>query len=80
MRRALKTMGIKCSPAVVKPFVSESNAAKRVDWCKERLDWTVSDWNKVVWFNKSKFQIFGLDRILNISYTTHIRVCIEFIC
>jgi transposase len=47
VRRALKKVGIKCSPAVVKPFVSEINTAKRVEWCKERLNWTVKDWEKV---------------------------------
>jgi transposase len=59
VRRALKTMGIKCSPAVVKPFVSDSNAAKRVDWCKERLDWTVSDWEKVCWSDEASVEVRG---------------------
>lgn len=49
VRRALKKAGIKCHPAVVKPYVSESNAAKRVAWCKERLNWKVKDWEKVCW-------------------------------
>jgi transposase len=54
VRRALKKVGIKCCSAVVKPFVSETNTAKRVEWCKERLHWTVEDWEKVC------YEYFGL--------------------
>ena len=47
VRRTLKKQGVKCHAAAVKPFVSETNAAKRVTWCKERLSWKNSDWEKV---------------------------------
>ena len=47
VRRTLKKQGIKCHAAAVKPFVSETNAAKRVAWCKERLNWKIEDWEKV---------------------------------
>jgi transposase len=47
VRRALNEQGIKCHAAAVKPFVSISNAAKRVTWCQERLNWKVKDWKKV---------------------------------
>ena len=47
VRRALKKQGIKCHAAAVKPFVSETNAAKRVAWCKERLNWKIKDWEQV---------------------------------
>jgi transposase len=47
VRRVLKKQGIKCHAAAVKPFVSETNAAKRVAWCKERLHWKIKDWEKV---------------------------------
>ena len=50
VRRALKDQGIQCHPAAVKPFVSKKNAAKRVAWCKERLNWKVEDWEKVNYF------------------------------
>ena len=51
VQRALKEQGIKCHAAAVKPFVSETNAAKRVAWCQERLNWTIEDWEKVcIWF------------------------------
>src|SRR5207245_8326030 len=47
VRCIVKKQGIKCHAAAVKPFVSETNAAKRVAWCKERLNWKIKDWEKV---------------------------------
>lgn len=47
VRHALKAQGIKCHPAAIKPFISEVNAAKRVAWCKERINWKIKDWEKV---------------------------------
>ena len=44
VRCTLKDQGIKCHAAAVKPFVSEINAAKRVAWCQERLNWIIEDW------------------------------------
>ena len=38
VRHTLKKQGIKYHAAVVKLFVSETNAVKRVAWCKERLN------------------------------------------
>lgn len=47
VRRVLKKQDVKCHVAAIKPFVSETNAAKRVTWCKERLNWKIEDWEKV---------------------------------
>lgn len=47
VRRVLKKQGIKSHAAAIKPFVSETNAAKRVAWCQERLNWEIKDWEKV---------------------------------
>ena len=48
--RALKEQGINCHPAAKKPFVSNKNAIKRVEWCMARLDWKVEDWEKVSYY------------------------------
>lgn len=58
-RRAIKATGIKSCPAVVKPFVSEKNAARRVEWCKERLKWTMKDWSKVCWSDECSVEVQG---------------------
>ena len=47
VRCTLKKQGIKYHTAAVKPFMSKTNAAKRVAWCKERLSWKIEDWEKV---------------------------------
>ena len=47
IRRVLKKQGITSCAAAIKPFVSETNAAKRVAWCQERLNWEIKDWEKV---------------------------------
>src|SRR4051812_26652825 len=59
VRRALKEQGIKCHPAAVKPFISKKNAAKRVAWCKERLDWKIKNWEKICWSDESSVEIQG---------------------
>lgn len=33
----------------------------RLNWTKERKDWTMTDWNKVIWSDESKFNLFGSD-------------------
>ena len=47
VRRKLKAEGITCHAAAIKPFVSDANALKRVEWCKKRLHWKIEDWEKV---------------------------------
>ena len=42
-----------------KPLVSDANKAIRLAWCRERKDWTVDDWRKVIWSDESKFIIFN---------------------
>ena len=38
-----------------KPFISEANRVKRVAWCRERLNWTIEEWAKVLWSDESPF-------------------------
>ena len=48
--RTLKEQGISCHPAAKKPFVSNKNAIKRVEWSMARLDWKIKDWKKVNYY------------------------------
>lgn len=41
--------------AVRKPFISENNRKKRVQWCLEHRDWTVEQWRKVIWTDESPY-------------------------
>ena len=38
-----------------KPYVSEANRIRRVQWCRDHLNWTVEDWGKVLWSDESPF-------------------------
>ena len=33
----------------------------RLNWAKEHKNWSVHDWNKVIWSDESKFSLFGSD-------------------
>jgi transposase len=50
-----------------KPLISATNKVKRLAWCMERSDWTVEDWQKVLWTDESTFSQFqksGWGRVL----------------
>jgi transposase len=32
-----------------KPFISQSNKIKRLEWSKAHKHWTIDDWHRVVW-------------------------------
>jgi len=38
-----------------KPFISEKNRLKRVEWCKDRLHYTIEQWRKFLWTDESPF-------------------------
>lgn len=59
VRRYLKNLGIRAHSAAVKPFISEKNAVKRVEWCKERLHWTVESWEKICWSDECSIEVRG---------------------
>ena len=31
----------------------------RLDWTKHKIDWTMTDWNKIIWSDESEFNLFG---------------------
>ena len=61
VRRALKRNGLAARVKCKKPLLSKKHREKRLNFAKRYKNWTVSDWNKVVWSDESKFQIFGSD-------------------
>ena len=40
-----------------KPFISIKNMRKRVQWCREHMEWTNDDWRRVVWSDESPFTL-----------------------
>ena len=54
-RRVYELTDIEMFPIVSRPFLSEKNRKKRLQWCKDRQDWTCEQWRKVVWSDESPF-------------------------
>ena len=48
--------------AVKKSLLRKLNNVKRLQLVKAHKDWTIEWWNKVLWTDKSKFEIFGSNR------------------
>lgn len=61
VRRALKRNGLSARVKRKKPLLSKKHRENQLKFAKRFKDWTVSDWNRVVWSDESKFQIFGSD-------------------
>ncbi len=38
-----------------KPFISEANRRKRIQWAKDHLHWTTAQWRNVLWSDESPF-------------------------
>ena len=41
-----------------KPFVTETQKIKRLEWCLERQNWTLEQWRRMIWTDESSFE-FG---------------------
>jgi transposase len=61
IRRVLKRNGFKARIKTKKPLLSKIHRKKRLEFANEYRMWSIEDWNKVVWSDESKFQIFGSD-------------------
>lgn len=59
--RILKKNGIKCCSAAKKPLISPKNIKKRLQYVKEYGDWTISDWNKVIFSDETKIMLYTND-------------------
>jgi transposase len=56
-RRRLTECGIKACKPRKKPWVSEKNMKKRLEWAKRHKDWTSAEWSKVIWSDESNFEV-----------------------
>lgn len=62
IRRRLHEFGFLSRWAVKKPFISETNRKKRVEWAKEHLSWTKEQWGRVLFSDESPYTIRGSSR------------------
>ena len=59
VRRSWKnTLGLKAYKIRVRPKLTEKQQAHRLKFCKERQNWTVEEWKRVLFSDESPFQLF----------------------
>ena len=63
-RRCLLNWGLKGRVAAKKPLLRRQNIVKRLAFAKEHVHWSNDQWAKVLFSDKSKFEIFGNKRRL----------------
>ena len=61
VRRALRDNGLGALPKVKKPEISDENAKDRLRWCKNRIDWTLEDWKRVIFTDEARINRFTSD-------------------
>jgi len=57
LQRELKEVGIQKHIAIKKPWISDENKQKRLDWCRAHKDWPLSKWMKVIFSDECKVEI-----------------------
>ena len=58
--RRLREKGYNCRIPSIKPLLNQRQRQKRLTWAKEKKNWTVAQWSKVLFSDGSKFCIsFG---------------------
>lgn len=53
--RRIHEHGIQSYWAARKPYISEVNRRRRLQWAHDHIDWTVEDWEKILWSDESPF-------------------------
>ena len=59
VRRSLIKSGLKGCVAIKKPLLRKGNKEKRLKFAREHKEWQKNQWDKVLFTDESKFQIFG---------------------
>ncbi len=58
--RRVKEFGYSCRIPLVKPLLNHRQRQRRLTWAKEKKNWTVAQWSKVLFSDESKICIsFG---------------------
>ena len=59
VQRSLRESGLHGRIAAKKPPPTDTNNKKRLAWTKKHKQWTFNRWKSVLWYDESKFEIFG---------------------
>jgi len=55
IRRRIREHEMQSYWAARKPYISETNRKKRLQWAHDHIDWTGMDWEQVLWSDESPF-------------------------
>ena len=55
VHRELHKSGFYTRAAIKKPFLTQTNVAKCLEWCKRLKDWSLEQWKDVIFSDKSNF-------------------------
>ncbi len=58
--RRVKEFGYSCRNPLIKPLLNHRQRQRRLTWAKEKKNWTVAQWSKVLFSDESKF-VFHLE-------------------
>lgn len=61
VRNALREQGLSSCTKIEKPFLSRKNVRERLEFAQQYKDWTISDWERVVFSDETKICRFNSD-------------------
>lgn len=62
IRRSLQRNDLNGRVALKKPLLRKENIKKRYKFALDHINWTTAQWDRVLWSDESKFEIFGNKR------------------
>lgn len=79
IRRSLKRNNLNGRVALKKPLLRKQNIEKRYQFAVDHIDWTNDQWDRVLWSDESKFEIFGNKRRVYVRRAENERTRMECI-
>ena len=58
VRSRLFSSGLRGFAAAKKPLLRDPTMCKRMPFAREHREWTIEQWNSVLWSDESSFQLF----------------------
>jgi hypothetical protein len=62
VRRSLQSFDMNGRVACKKPLLRKANIGKRLKFAQEHVNWTVEQWNRVLFTDETKVEVFGTHR------------------
>lgn len=64
IRNRIKSMGYHGKIAVKKPFISAKNKQIRLRWARDKINWSIDQWKRIIWSDETKILLFGSDGVI----------------